>query len=54
MFEKDACKMARGALVLMRGVRTRNMYKLQGSIVIDGCNSYVVPESGTESLAVFG
>ena len=52
VFEKDACKMVRGALVLMRGVQTGTRYKLQGSTVIDGCNSYVVPESGVESLAV--
>ena len=30
------------------------MYKLQGSTVIDGCNSYVVLESGEENLMVFG
>ena len=44
--------MVRGALVLMWGAQTENVYKLQGSTVIDGCNSYVVPESGAESLAV--
>ena len=54
VFEKDTCKMVRGALVLMRGVRMGNLYKLQGSTVIDGCNSSVVPESGAESLAVSG
>ena len=30
------------------------MYKLQGSTIIDGCNSSMVPESGAESLAVSG
>ena len=54
VFEKDACKMVRGALVLMQGVRIGTLYKLQGSTVIDGCNSSVVPESGMESLAVSG
>ena len=49
VFEKDACKMVRGALVLMRGFRTGT---LQGSTVIDGCNSSMVPKSGTESLTV--
>ena len=48
VFEKDACKMVWGALVLMRGVWIGTL-KLQGSTVIDGCNSYVVPESGAES-----
>eukprot|EP00253_Pinus_taeda_P002527 PITA_02527 len=30
VFEKDTCKMVRGALVLMRGVRIGTLYKLQG------------------------
>ena len=54
MFEKDTCKMVQGALVLMRGVWTRTMYKLQGSTVVDGCNSYVVHESGAQNLVVSG
>ena len=28
------------------------MFKLQGSTVVDGCNSYVVRESGAENLVV--
>eukprot|EP00253_Pinus_taeda_P020785 PITA_20785 len=43
VFENDTCKMVQGALVLMRGVRIGALYKLQGSTVIDGCNSSVVP-----------
>ena len=54
MFKKDACKMVWGALVLMQGVHTGTLYKLQGSTVIDGCNSFVVHESGVESLAISG
>eukprot|EP00253_Pinus_taeda_P026535 PITA_26535 len=54
MFEKDTCKMVRGALVLMRGVRIGTLYKLQGSTVIDGYNSSVVPKSGAENLVVSG
>jgi len=46
VFKKDTCKMVQGALVLMRGVRIGTLYKLQGSTLIDGCNSSVVPESG--------
>ena len=42
VFEKDACKMVRGALVLMRGVWIGTLYKLQGSTIIDGCNISVV------------
>ena len=54
MFEKDTCKMVRGALVLMQGVRIGTLYKLQGSTVVDGCNSFVVPESGAKNLVVSG
>eukprot|EP00253_Pinus_taeda_P004569 PITA_04569 len=54
VFEKDTCKMVRGALVLMRGVRIGTLYKLQGSTVVDGCNSSIVPENGAENLVVSG
>jgi len=36
VFEKDTCKMVQEALVLMRGVRIRTLYKLQGRTVVDG------------------
>jgi len=52
VFEKDTCKMVRGALVLMRGVKIGTLYKLQGSTIIDGCNSSMVSESGVENLVV--
>ena len=52
LFMKDTCKMVQGALVLMWGVQIGTLYKLQGSIVVDGCNSYVVLESGVENLVV--
>ena len=52
VFEKDTYKMVRGARVLMRGVRIGTLYKLQGSTVVDGCNSSVVLESGAENLVV--
>eukprot|EP00253_Pinus_taeda_P016455 PITA_16455 len=35
-------------------VRIGDLYKLQGSIVIDGCNSSMVPESRAENLVVSG
>jgi hypothetical protein len=54
VFEKDTCKMVWGALVLMWGVWIGTLYKLLGSTVIDGCNSFVVPESGAENLVVSG
>ena len=54
VFEKDACNMVQGALILMRGVWIGTLYKLLGSIFINGCNNYVVTVSGVESLAVSG
>ena len=54
VFEKDTYKMVRGALVLMRGVWIGTLYKLQGSTVIDGCNSSMVPKSEAETLVVSG
>eukprot|EP00253_Pinus_taeda_P018317 PITA_18317 len=50
VLEQDTCKMVQGALVLMRGVRIGTLYKLQGSMVVDGCNSSMVPKSGVENL----
>eukprot|EP00253_Pinus_taeda_P035892 PITA_35892 len=54
VFEKETCKMVQGALVLMRGVWIGTLYKLQGSTVVDGCNSSMVPENGAENLVVSG
>lgn len=54
VLEKDTCKMVWGALVLMRGVWIGTLYKLQGRTIVDGCNFYMVPESGAENLVVFG
>ena len=52
VFEKDRCKMVRGAMVLMRGVQYGTMYKLLGKTVIDGCNNTIVPESKDEESKV--
>ena len=38
----------------MRGVQIGTLYKIQGSTVIDGCNSSMVPESEAENLVVSG
>jgi len=43
ILEKDTYKMVQGELVLMRGVWIGTLYNRQGSIVVDGCNSFVVP-----------
>jgi len=54
VFEKDTCKMVRGALVLMQGVRIGTLYKLQGSTIVDGCKRSVVLVSEAENLVVSG
>jgi len=38
----------------MHGVHIITLYKLIGSTIIDGCNNFVVAESGVENLVVFG
>jgi hypothetical protein len=48
IFEKNTCKMVRGAMVLMRGVRCGTLYKLLGSTHTNGCNNSVVPEKRNE------
>jgi hypothetical protein len=35
-------------MVLLKGVHFGNLYKLQGSTISDGCNSYIVPDIGVE------
>jgi hypothetical protein len=42
IFEKENCRMVLGAMVLMKEVRFKNLYKLQGSTISDGCNSSIV------------
>jgi len=38
----------------MWGVWIGTLYNIQGSTIIDGCNIFVVPESGEENLVVSG
>jgi hypothetical protein len=40
---KGTCKMVRGEMVLMKGVRCGTLYKLVGSTYTNGCNNFVVP-----------
>ena len=54
VFEKDTYKMVFGTFVLMQGVQIGTLYKLKGSTVVDGCNNFVVSESGVENLVVSG
>jgi hypothetical protein len=45
---KGTCKMVRGEMVLMRGVRCGTLYKLLGSTYTNGCNSSLVPKQRNE------
>jgi hypothetical protein len=44
LFQKDSCKMVRGAMVLMKGVRIRTLYKFLGSVNSTGYNNIDVLE----------
>jgi hypothetical protein len=48
IFEKETCRMVRGATVLLKGVRFGTLYKLQGITISDGCNSSIVHDIGVE------
>jgi hypothetical protein len=44
LFQKDSCKMVRGAMVLMKGVWIGTLYKLLGNVDSTGCNNIISPE----------
>jgi hypothetical protein len=44
LLQKDSCKMVRGVMGLMKGVRIGTLYKLLGSVVSTRCNNIIVPE----------
>ena len=46
VFEKETCRMVRGAMVLLQGVRIGTLYKLQGITISSGCNASIVPNIG--------
>jgi hypothetical protein len=48
IFEKEICRMVRGAMVLLKGVWFETMYKMQGSTISDGFNSSIFPDIGFE------
>jgi hypothetical protein len=48
IFEKEACRMVQGVMVLLKGVRFGNLYNMQGRTIIDGCNISIVPDIGVE------
>ena len=45
VFEKDTCKMVRGAMVLMRGIKIGTLYKLLGKIDGGSYNQVVNPKT---------
>jgi hypothetical protein len=47
-FEKGTSRMVQGVMVLMKGVWFGTLYKLLGSTISDGCNSFIVPDIGVE------
>ena len=48
IFEKETCRMVRGAMVLLKGVWFGTLYKMQGRTISDECNSSIVPNIGVE------
>ena len=46
--------MVQGKMVLMKGVQTRNIYKLLGINFSDGCNNLIVPKdnSGEDKILI--
>jgi hypothetical protein len=44
VFQNKTCKMVRGVMALMRGVRNGTLYNLLGSTISNGCNNFVVCE----------
>jgi hypothetical protein len=42
LFQKDSCKMVRGAMVLMKGFKIGTLYKFLGSVDSIGCNNIIV------------
>jgi hypothetical protein len=48
IFEKETCRMVRGAMALLKGVQFGTLYKMEGSNISDGCNSSIVPYIGVE------
>jgi hypothetical protein len=48
IFEKETYRMVQGAMVLLKGIRFGKLHKLQGSTIIDGCNSSIISDVGVE------
>lgn len=50
VIEKETCMIVWEAMVLLRGVMTKILCMLLGSIVSDGCNGSLVPEDGDDEV----
>ena len=48
VFEKETCRMVRGEMFFLKGVRIGTLHKMLGITISDGCNSSFVPEIGAE------
>jgi hypothetical protein len=48
VFEKETCRMVRGAMVLLKGVRIGTLYNMQGRTISNGCNNSIVHDIGVE------
>jgi hypothetical protein len=48
IFENETCRMVRGEMVLLKGVRFGTLYNLQGRTISDEFNSSIVPDIGFE------
>jgi hypothetical protein len=48
IFEKETCRMVRGAMVLLKGFQFGNIYKMKERTISDGCNSSIVLYIGVE------
>jgi hypothetical protein len=44
LFQKDSCKMVRGAMVLMKGVQIGTLHKLLMNVDSTGCNNIIAPK----------
>ena len=52
LFQKDSCKMVRGAMVLMKGVRIGTLDKMLGNADLTGCNNIISPEVDSTRIGI--
>jgi hypothetical protein len=49
LFQKDSCKMVRGAMVLMKGFHIGTLYKVLGNVESTRCNNIIAHEVDSTS-----